>query len=111
MPRLPYAARTLKRQVEDAYPDAEIEATDLDGLGVHRTLRFDKDTSEELAPLLAPDLAGDSRLAEVRVTDAGYLHVTFSARTNADDPRRFPLEAARDVLEARESAEQDSDEE
>lgn len=97
MPRLTYAAQTLIEQVRAEKPKAKVEnASEPDGLGVVRTIKFDKRTSAWLAPLL--EVIDDERISGIQVTDAGYLHVTFIARPQADQRARFPLAAAAQVI-------------
>jgi hypothetical protein len=99
MPRLPYAAVTLAEQVRVERPKAKMEPTEgPDGLGVYRTVKFDKRTSDWLYPLL--EVIDDSRIEEFHVTEAGYLHVTFIPQPQADQRTRFPLAEARQVLDA-----------
>jgi hypothetical protein len=89
MPRLPYAAKTLIGQVQDEKPKARPSMVgDVDGLGVWRTIKFDKTTSKWLEPRLD---AGDERLSTVKMTDDGYLHVEFAAGTIADHRHEFDL--------------------
>lgn len=111
MSRLPYAARTLIQQVEGLRPSAKhYEASEPDGLRVVREVKFDKRTSEWLAPLL--DRIDDERIKEHYLTDAGYLHVEFVGGVEADERRKFPLREALRLAEAdRESEEPSSDSE
>lgn len=99
--RIPYAARTLQSQVQERRNKAEIEPFgEEDGLGVVRTLRFDKATSKWLAPLLEAIAPDDPRVEWVEVTEAGYLHVTFVGTPDADQLDEFPLDDAAEVAES-----------
>lgn len=96
--RLPYAAHQLIEQVQDRRKKAKAEyVSDPDGLGVVRTIKFDKATSKWLAPIL--EALDDDRIREAEVTEAGYLHVTFVPTPNADDRRAFPLDEAEALAE------------
>jgi hypothetical protein len=102
MARLPYAARSLVRQIMADHPKMEYEPHgDPDGLNVHRTIRFDKATSEALGAAITQ--MDDPRIEEASVTEAGYLHVTFVGKPIADQRGDFALEAAREVAAAEES--------
>lgn len=93
MARLPYAARTLVRQVLEHKPKANYEVHgDPDGLNVNRTIKFDKTVSKWLAPIV--EALDDERIAEVELTEAGYLHVTFTEETIADQRTPFNLDDA-----------------
>lgn len=98
MPRNPYAAAVLDAEVKALFPDATMEPFgEPDGLGVHRSFRFDKDTSTELVDAL--HFLADRRVSSVNITDAGYLHVEFvgdSFRADSRDP--FMVKIALDVL-------------
>lgn len=88
--RFPYAAKQLLRQAQEQRPKAKMTAQgDPDGLGVHRTIVFDKRTSTYLAPLL--DQIKDPRITEHHLTNAGYLHVTFTPTWRGDVKDPFPL--------------------
>jgi hypothetical protein len=96
MPRLPYAALTLIEQVRVERPKAKVEhADEPDGLGVVRSIKFDKRTSDWLAPLL--ESIHDPRIQSTKVTEAGYLYVTFIPQPQADQRTRFPLAEAAEV--------------
>lgn len=96
MARLPYAAKTLIAQATARKPRTKAEPHgDVDGLGVHRTIKFNKETSKFLAPLL--EQIDDERIEDFEVTEAGYLHVTFVATPDADQRAEFPLSAAEEV--------------
>jgi hypothetical protein len=87
--RLPYAAKTLIDQVRAEKPKARPSMVgEADGLGVQRTIKFDKPTSKWLEKRLDPL---DARLDTVKMTDDGYLHVTFVAGTLADHRYEFDL--------------------
>lgn len=93
MARLTYGAKTLISQVEHHKPRSKAsEVGDPDGLGVVRTIKFDKATSKWLAPLL--DEIEDPRIETMHVTEAGHLHVTFVSTPKADSRLPFPLDAA-----------------
>lgn len=96
MPRLPYAAVTLIEQVKQHKKRAKAEPTgEVDGLGVWRTIAFDKATSKWLAPLL--DEIDDPRIEGHEVED-GVLTVTLSPRIDADTRDEFPLADAETVV-------------
>lgn len=97
MSRLPYGAKRLVEQVQDAKPRTKVEPVDesLDGLNVYRTVRFSKSGGKWLAPLL--EEIKDPRIATVRDTDDG-LEVTFVATPLADNRDPFPLDAAVTLL-------------
>lgn len=89
MPRLPYAATTLIQQVQNERKSATAQPHgDPDGFGVFRTIKFDKKSS----PWVAERLQHDERVLETELTEAGYLHVTFSDRPAADIRDPFVLE-------------------
>lgn len=89
MSRLPYAAVTLIAQVAEEKPRAKVEPVgEVDGLGVHRTIRFSKSAAKWLTPLL--EEVGDPRVQSLNLTDDG-LEVTFVATRLADDKEPFPL--------------------
>lgn len=93
MARLTYGAKVLIAQVQERRSKASAEAAgEPDGLGVHRTIRFDKRTSKWLAPLL--EAIEDPRVTDLHTTDAGYLHVTFTHKRDADRRDLFPLDDA-----------------
>lgn len=97
MPRLPYAAKRLIQQATDAKPATKAKPVDdPDGLGVHRTIQFNKATSTWLKPLL--EEMDDPRIASLEVDKGGLLEVTFVATTFADDRTPFALEAAEIVV-------------
>lgn len=97
--RIPYAAKVLTQQVAEQRKKATFEPVDEpDGLGVHRTIKFDKTTSKWLAPLL--ESISDPRIASAEITEAGYLHVTFVGSKYADDREPFPLYAAEEFNQA-----------
>jgi len=111
MARLPYAAKQLIKQVQKNYPDATYEVTDEpDGLGVHRAIKFDRDTSQVLEFAFDQFLDMDERVAEFHTTDAGYTHVEFVSGPAADDQRRYPLDEAILIIASSDS-EPDDDEE
>ncbi len=98
MARLPYGAVALIDEVQRCRSGVTAKPVgDPDGFDVFRTIKFDKRTSDWLAPLL--DQIKDPRIVERQVTDAGYLHVTFSPRPIADFRDKWPLEAAQQVVE------------
>jgi hypothetical protein len=98
MARLPYAAKQFLAEAEVE----KYEAHDLDGLNVHRTLRFDKRTSKRLAP--AMEYVDDERIAEWHVTDSGYLHITFAPGPEADERTEFLLADAITVAKGSKSS-------
>lgn len=102
MPRLPGAAKRLIQQVQAEKPKATADPEgDPDGLAVWRTIKFDKRTSKWLAPLM--EQIDDPRLHDVKVTEAGYLHVTFVHTPQADWRDPFPLTEAAEVVAAESS--------
>jgi hypothetical protein len=96
MARLPYAAKQLIKQASEAKPATKAKPVDEpDGLGVHRTVSFNKATSTWLKPLL--EEIDDPRIASLEVDKGGLLEVTFVTTIAADDRTPFPLEAAEQV--------------
>lgn len=94
--RLPYAAKTLIKQVQATRKTAKAEPSgDPDGLGVVRSITFDKTSSKWLAPrLLNSDGYIDERIVDADM-DAGRLTVTFSDRSAIADQRgAFVLDEA-----------------
>lgn len=99
MSRIARAAKTLQSEVEALRKSATVETHgDPDGLGVHRTLKFDKQTSKWLEPMLAE--ISDSRISESHVTDDGYLHVSVVPTYRGDFTEPFNLAAAETVVKA-----------
>lgn len=95
MTRLPYAAKVLMDQVEEAKPRSRSETVgDPDGLGVYRTIRFSKSAGKWLAPLL--ETIEDERIESFDLDDDGLV-VTFVHTPNADSRTPFPLDAAIEV--------------
>lgn len=98
MPRIPHAAKTLIRQAVERKPQTKATREgEPDGLGVHRTISFNKATSKWLEPLLAE--LDDPRITGYEV-EGGILSVTFSTGIDADDASEFPLDAAAEVAGA-----------
>lgn len=99
MARLPYAAKVLIGQVKIAKPKTKDPETvdEPDGLGVNRTIRFNKTVGKWLAPLL--EEAADPRVQTLVGPDDKGLEVTFVADHRADDKAPFPLEDAAQVLD------------
>lgn len=103
MPRIPHAAKTLAEQVRKHYgrnadSKAGLETAtpvgDPDGLGVYRSIQFDKTSSKWLGPVLAE--LDDPRIEEV-TEEKGQVTVRFSHRTLADERHPFPLDDAATV--------------
>ena len=98
MPRLPRGAVRLISDAQAMKHTAKAEPHgDADGLGVYRTIKFDKRTSKWLYPIMLH--VDDARVDTINLTDAGYLHVTFSDRPLADFRDPFPLKDASLVAE------------
>jgi hypothetical protein len=102
--RTPRAARTLIRQVRERLnrkPDSKagmetaVAVDEPDGLGVHRTFKFDKTASKGLADVL---IALDDHRIEMVDEKAGQVVVTFSPGSNADDATDFALDEAAEVV-------------
>lgn len=111
MARLPYAAKVLADQVREHLhrkPDSRAGLAtmepegDPDGLGVYRTVKFDKKASEFLRDGLVLETLEDNRIADMEMKDS-RLHVTFTHRVIADNRNPFPLDAARAVTEQEET--------
>ena len=100
MSRLPYAAHTLIEQVKAEKKRAKVEEVgEPDGFRVVRTIKFDKQTSKWLAPLL--EVIDDDRIEAWGLTDADYLHITFSSGPIADQREQFPLADAKTIIDQR----------
>lgn len=104
MPRTPYAARVLVAEVLSENSKAEVDwSGEVDGLDVDRSVRFDKDTSAWLHPAL--EKMGDERIVDLNMTEAGYLHVTFSSASPLADSRApFYVEQLRKMVSDEEPA-------
>jgi hypothetical protein len=90
MPRQTRAALRLITEAQGLRHSAKAEPHgDPDGFGVHRTVKFDKNTTKWLADAVLA--MRDSRIQEAPVTEAGYLHVTFVADPRADHRDPFYL--------------------
>lgn len=90
--RIPNAAKTLIRQIEDQFPDADpVTASEMDGYGVHRIVTV---TDESVIEWLSDgDLALilDSRVESVWRDEQG-LHVRFVGDARADSRMpKYPL--------------------
>lgn len=93
MPRTPYAAKTLTDQVTALRKSAKFEMGDEDGLGVYRSVTFDKATTKFIGDAL--DYIEDDRIVGYGVGSKGELKVLFSERsTLADDREEFLIEDA-----------------
>jgi hypothetical protein len=80
-----YAARTLADEVRRLRPKAKIRPHgDPDGLGVVRSLLFDKTTGKWLAPILR--VIDDRRIGAVATVATGLV-VTFSPNSVVSDTR------------------------
>ena len=102
MARLPYAAKQFLAEAAEVLGiEPEVEFQDEDGLRVYRTLRFEKDESEALAPAL--EHIEDARILEHHITEAGYLYVQFTAGNEADERHEFLLADAATVARGSES--------
>lgn len=98
MTRNPYAAASLLAEVQEQHSKATAEPVgDPDGLGVHRTFKFDKTSSKTLVKVL-PEIK-DTRIASFEEKE-GHVLVTFSSGTVADRRGRFALAEARTVVDA-----------
>lgn len=96
MPRLPHGAVTFTEQVQALRKSAKFERGEPDGLGVVRSLTFDKATSKWLEPIL--DHLDDDRIVGYGTGSKGLLTVLFSEKSNVADQRDdYPLEAAAEV--------------
>lgn len=99
MARLPYAAEQLIAEVQDLDENFTAETVgDPDGLGVYRSIRFDKAASEQLAEV-GEVLTHDERIVSVENTDDGVVF-TFDERSMvADDRTEFGVEHVVSILE------------
>lgn len=95
MSRLPYAAKTLIHQVVTRFPDAQVTQSEPDGLNVSRTIGFEGDAAQWLAPLLAA--AADQRIASHDLSESG-LSVTFANSIKADEAAPFLLPEVEAIL-------------
>lgn len=94
-PRYPRAAKQMLSQMSERYKTAAMTSDDEpDGLGVRRTVQFDKVSSKFLAKTLP--LILDPRVVAVSTKD-GVLSVTFSPKRDADEPHPFPFDEAETV--------------
>lgn len=91
MARTPHAARVFTDQVKELRKTAKFEFGDEDGLGVYRTVKFDKPTTKWLGNAL--DEIDDDRIIGYSV-EKDQLTVLFSHRTNADLKDRFLIDEA-----------------
>jgi hypothetical protein len=100
MPRQTRAALRLLQEAQGLRHSAKGQPHgDPDGFGVYRAIKFDKNTSKWLAPALED--IGDARIESVNLTDAGYLHVTFVGRPQADHRDPFYLAERLEIASAR----------
>lgn len=99
MPRTARAATTLIEQVTALRKTSRAKVEDdVDGLGVRRTVSFDKPTSKWLEPIL--DAIQDPRIVSTD-DDKGRLVVTFSAKPGLGDSRNpFPLAEGEVIADA-----------
>lgn len=99
MTRQTRAGKQLTRQVQESKAQTKVDVVgEADGLGVFRTISFNKATSKWLEPLLVE--IDDKRIESLETVD-GLLHVTFVPTTKADDAAPFPLADAETVLSER----------
>lgn len=111
MARIPHGAEQLIAQVRELMEgEVEVELSDLDGLNVYRTIKFDKDTSEQVAPLFDQFLDTDERIQEWTETEAGYVYITFVGTPNADWRTAYPLWDALAVVNEEPSSDSEPDE-
>lgn len=95
MPRLPYGAATFIEQVNELRKSAKHERGEPDGLGVIRSITFDKATSKWLGDAL--DYIDDERIVDV-TTAKDQTTVHFSTESAVADQReRYPLAEAIEV--------------
>lgn len=97
--RLPYGAITLRNEIAKWDPKALFEPDDPDGLGVYRVLIVDTDRAKDLAELLAPVVAVDSRIVEVYGTAVGVA-ITFTTGQQAESRQPFHLPKVAEVFDA-----------
>ena len=96
--RVPYAAQQLIEQVQERHKRATAERVgEPDGLGVIRTVEFDKTSSKFLAKVL-PHL-DDPRIVGFD-EKGGKVQVMFASNTSADQRDPFPLDDAETVADA-----------
>lgn len=91
MARMPYAAKVFTDQVKGLRKSAKFEVGDEDGLGVYRTVTFDKATTRWLGHAL--DYIEDDRIVGYSVTK-DQMTVLFSHRHIADSKEPFLVEDA-----------------
>lgn len=90
------AAQQLADQVTELREGASYTVDpEVDGLGFHRTVIFDKDTAEWLAPIL--DVLKDERIHSYN-SDEGDLAVNFVGDTRADFAQEYDLAGVDAVL-------------
>lgn len=86
MSRVPWAAETLTKQIQQARPSAEFTfEPEVDGFGVQRTITYDEATSKWLAANLHPD----PRIEGTHKSKDGALSLTFTSSVDADDRAEF----------------------
>jgi hypothetical protein len=95
--RLPRAASTLMSQVSARKPRTTVEPHgDPDGLGVVRSIIFNKATGTWLTPIL--EAIADPRIQSVETQDGGRVVVTFVHTIYADRTAEFPLDSVDAIL-------------
>lgn len=94
--RLPYAAKTLIRELNAAFPDTffAYEPSDPDGYGVYHRIKFSRGHNAEIGPIL--EMLDDNRISEVTRTRTG-IEVGFAGR-RIDDRATFGIPAAQAIL-------------
>lgn len=99
MARLPYAAEQLIAEVQNLDENFTAETVgDPDGLGVYRSIRFDKAASKQLKDA-AEVLIHDERLTSVENTAHGVVFTFDDRSVVADDRAEFGVEHVIGILE------------
>lgn len=95
---LPPAARQLIRQVTEHREDATWTVNgNPDGFGRHRSVLFDAETSQWLAPIMEVLAKADDRIASAE-TDGDRVEVTFVPDIRADSRQPFQIDEVDEVL-------------
>lgn len=103
MPRIPYAMKTLIDEVTAARKSAKYEVGDADGVGVYRSITFDKATTKWLGHTF-DYVEDDGRIIGYGAGSKDTLTVLFSERSTEADRRDPFLIADAQTVASSESA-------
>lgn len=97
---VPPAASQLLYEVQTCEKDASFEPVgEADGLGVHRVVQFDEESSKWLPKVMDVVLeSNENRVQAVGQID-GHTHVTFVGDTRADFIQPFRIAEVKVILE------------